>query len=51
MKTYAKATMLLAAVALSGCSTVSGTWAPFPAQSELASFASRWEAAQKTPST
>lgn len=39
------------ALTMTGCSTVTERWAPFPAQEELASFGNRWEAAQKNPRT
>lgn len=38
-------------VALGGCSTMTQGWAPIPAENELESFSTRWERAQKTPST
>lgn len=39
---------VLAAVTLSGCTTVTNSWGPFPETNELTSFADRWAAAPKS---
>lgn len=47
MRTILLAACTVMLCALSACTTVTNTWAPFPQQNELTSFADRWRAAPK----